>query len=331
IMIVSPASLPIQPVIERAHDRADSRRISFENSRLENSRLELLEEALPVIQLTRSDRAAAGALREKAVDRNQEALTEQQKPSDQAPKTQPKADQSKPAPQQTDQQERRSFWARVFNLPPLRKRIEKALTEDWKFTDIRPRHIEWLLSDDGEDARQFFLDGINARQYRRIFKEYGCGFEDRNGKIIDDSIDTISEYGPELVKNYNILIDNRELIKRYYAGMFRDGRIGAQALIRISNSMWFSPFETQKFKMSANILHTRFQVPNHVIGPMLASVGDSFWLRRVLFRKTAPQEFLQLLNRIAPSSEGSGNAFAPALQLLVLGEEHKITFRSLDS
>src|SRR5262249_28485933 len=79
------------------------------------------------------------------------------------------------------------------------------------------------------------------------------------------------------------------------------------------------------------ILHTRFQVPNHVIGPMLASVGDSFWLRRVLFRKTAPQEFLQLLNRIAPSSEGSGNAFAPALQLLVLGEEHKITFRSLDS
>src|SRR5262249_23233922 len=31
------------------------------------------------------------------------------------------------------------------------------------------------------------------------------------------------------------------------------------------------------------------------------------------------------------SSEGSGNAFAPALQLLVLGEENRIPFQSLDS
>jgi hypothetical protein len=84
--------------------------------------------------------------------------------------------------------------------------------------------------------------------------------------------------------------------------------------------------------MSANILHTKFQAPYHVIGPMLSSVGDTFWLRQILFRKTAPQEFQQLLNRIAStSSEGSGNAFAPALQLLVLGAEHKLPFKTLDS
>ena len=65
---------------------------------------------------------------------------------------------------------------------------------------------------------------------------------------------------------------------------------------------------------------------------MLASVGDSIWLRQVLSRKTTPNEFNQLLNKIAPpSTEGSGNAFAPALQLLVLGEENKIPFNALYS
>ena len=182
-----------------------------------------------------------------------------------------------------------------------------------------------------EEARRFFLSGANARQYQRLVKEFGCGFETRNGTVVDDSFDTLNEYGSELIRNYPILMENREIIKRYFAGVFRDGRIGSQSLIRISNSMWFSPFSAPKFKMSANMLHTRFQVPNHVIGPMLASVGDSFWLRQVLFRRTAPQEFQQLLNRIAPSSEDSGNAFAPALQLLVLGAEYKLSFKALDS
>ena len=126
-------------------------------------------------------------------------------------------------------------------------------------------------------------------------------------------------------------MEHRETIKRYFAGVFRDGRIGTQSLIRISNSMWFSPFSASKFRMSANILNTRFQVPNHVIGPMLTSVGDTYWLRQVLFRRSSPQEFRQLLNRIAPSSEDSGNAFAPALQLLVLGTEHKLPFQTLDA
>jgi hypothetical protein len=234
--------------------------------------------------------------------------------------------------QQTYPSERRGFWARVFKLPPLRKRIEKALTEDWKFADVRPRHIEWLLSEDGEEARLFFLDGTYARQYQRLVKEYGIGFEDRNGRVVDDSFETVNEYGPELLQNYHILMENRELIKRYFAGVFRGNRIGTQALVRISNSMWFGPFGPPKFRMSARILQSRFQVPEHVIGPMLASVGDSLWLRQILFRKTAPQEFQQLLNKIAPpSTENSGNAFAPALQLLVLGAEHKIPFSALDT
>src|SRR6185436_1986890 len=74
---------------------------------------------------------------------------------------------------------------------------------------------------------------------------------------------------------------------------------------------------------------SRFQVPEHVIGPMLSSVGDSLWLRQVLARKTAPEEFKELLGKIAPSTEGSGNAFAPTLQLLVIGEENKIPYARL--
>ncbi|HMV87699.1 MAG TPA: hypothetical protein PLD20_13820 [Blastocatellia bacterium] len=204
------------------------------------------------------------------------------------------------------------------------------MTQDWKFTEVRQHDIETLLSDDEEESRRFFLDGVNARQYHRLVKEFGIGYENRNGKIVDESFDSLNEYGPELIKNYSILMENRELIKRYFAGVFRDGRISTQSLIRISNSMWFGTFEAPKFKLFANLLHNRFQVPNHVIGPMLASVGDSIWLRQVLSRKTTPQEFQQLLNKIAPpSTEGSGNAFAPALQLLVLGEENKIPFNAL--
>jgi hypothetical protein len=259
-----------------------------------NARLELLRGAIPVIQIS-------------------------------------KEDQSERLPDQAGQSERRTFWERVFSMPPLRKRIERALVEDWKFSDVRPRHIETLLSEDAEETRAFFLNGSNARQYQRLLKEFGCGFETRDGKIVDESIETLGEYGPNLIQKYSILMENREIIKRCFAGVFRDGRIGTQSLIRISNSMWFSPFSASKFRMSADLLQTRFQVPKHVIGPMLTSVGDTYWLRQVLFRRSAPQEFQQLLNRIAPSSEDSGNAFAPALQLLVLGAEHKLPFQTLDA
>lgn len=315
-MIVNPPSLPNQPVIEHPHLMVASKILFFGASRLE-----LLEGVHPVIQIPRSEDS-----QEKVANGTSERVSQEANASDQ------KSQDNNPALQQPAAEEHRSFWARVFKLPPLRTRIEKSLTQDWKFTEVRPRHIETLLSEDEEEARRFFLDGINARQYQRLVKEFGCGFENRNGKIVDDSFETISEYGPELLKNYPILMENREMIKRYFAGVFRDGRIGTQSLIRISNSMWFGTFEAPKFKLFANLLHNRFQVPNHVIGPMLASVGDSIWLRQVLSRKTTPQEFHQLLNKIAPpSSEGSGNAFAPALQLLVLGEENKIPFKSLDA
>lgn len=283
----------------------------------------------PVLKVSGAPRRTIGSQEQDAV-KTKEALAESRTPPEQDPQS--TAKDAAADPSQAAQQDKRTFWQRVFNLPPMRARLERSLTEDWKFTDIRPRHIEWLLSEEGEDARIFFLNGIKARQYQRLLKEYGCGFEDRNGRVVDDSFDTLNEYGPELLERYQILMENRELIKRYFAGVFRDGRIGTQSLIRISNSMWFGPFAAPKFRMSANILRTRFQVPTHVIGPMLASVGDSYWLRQVLSRKNSPQEFTQLLNKIAsPASDGSGNAFAPALQLLVIGAEHKIPFNSLDA
>ncbi|MBP6824453.1 MAG: hypothetical protein KA368_23105 [Acidobacteria bacterium] len=299
--MVSPASLPPIHSIPEQHClvfKSSLRKVSFGASSLD-----LSEATIPVVQVA--------------------GQTAQTPPDTQG------TDSSQTNNQAAAQAEKRTFWERVFKIPPVSKRLEKSLTEDWKFTDIRPRNIEWLLSEEGEEARMFFLQGGNARQYQRLVKEYGCGFETRTGRVVDDTFDTLSEYGPELIQNYSILMDNRATIKRYYAGVFRDGRIGTQALIRISSSMWFGPFEAPRFRQFAGFLRDRFQVPEHVIGPMLGSVGDSLWLRQVMSRRTSPQEFQQILTKIAPSSENSGNAFAPALQLLVIGEEHKIPFNTL--
>ena len=320
-MIVSPVYLPTQTAIEQANP-VDVRTASKGFSRLEISvnafpavtvyrqtpvdNTAVIKESLEALQDTQASTSTNGSNQQKSVKGKGQAGKQPAKISDRQP-----------------------FWERVFNIAPLSERLEKSLTKDWKFTDIRPRHIEWLLSDEGEEARVFFLSGSNARQYHRLVKEYGCGFETRNGNVVDESFDTLSEYGPELIEKYYILTANRELIKKYFAGVFRDGRIGTQSLIRIGGSMWFGPFAAPKFKQYANLLNTRFQVPNHVIGPMLASVGDSFWLPKVIFRKTGPTDFQTVLSKIAPSSENSANAFAPALQLLVIGEEHKIPFNTL--
>jgi hypothetical protein len=325
-VIANPPSLPVQPVIEQASFRANSNGVSYGYSRLE-----LSDGAVFVIQLSRTGAPVIGEFQEKSVDGKSENISRQEKLSNQEPQTDSKTAPQRPEPEQAAQPERKTFWERVFGMAPLRKRVEKALTENWKFSEVKPRQIEELLSEDSEEMRAFFLSGSNARQYHRLVKEFGCGFETREGKVVDESFETLSDYGPELIQKYPVLMEHRELIKRYFAGVFRDGKIGTQSLIRISNSMWFSPFSASKFRMSANILNTRFQVPNHVIGPMLTSVGDTYWLRQVLFRRSSPQEFQQLLNRIAPSSEDSGNAFAPALQLLVLGAEHKLPFQTLDA
>jgi hypothetical protein len=100
---------------------------------------------------------------------------------------------SRPLPKQSKARlrrstgDRRTFWERVFKLAPLRERLEKTLTKDWKFTDVRPRQLDTLLSDEGEEARLFFLNGGNARQYYKLRKEFGCGFEFKDGRIVDDS------------------------------------------------------------------------------------------------------------------------------------------------
>jgi hypothetical protein len=333
ILSVTPASLPNQPVMSApvrntsAHHMEDTRRVAFGNSRLT---LSAQSKTRLVIALSSATATVPMPQQEQPPTRQPETTASPTTAPNgtQEPQAKPQTEQAAQAPATT--QEKQPFWERVFNVPPMRVRLEKALSEKWKFPEVRPRYLEFLLSPEEEDARRFFLDGANARQYQRLVKEFGCGFENRNGTITDDSFETLSEYGPELLAQYALLIENRETIKKYYAGLFRNGRIGTQSLIRISNSMWFGPFAAPKFKQFANLLHARFQVPDHVIGPMLGSVGDSFWLPRVIYRKSGPQEFQQLLKKIAPSTEGSGNAFAPALQLLVIGEEHKIPFKTLD-
>ncbi|MFN0109080.1 MAG: hypothetical protein ACKVZH_09545 [Blastocatellia bacterium] len=301
--MVSPASLPpISPVVEQHRPATAS---NLKQVYFGNSRLQLSETAFPVIQIAEPNEQAQSGAKQGT-------------------------DSSSPTGQQSAQTaEKRTFWERLFKMQPMSKRLEKVLTEEWKFTDIKPRNIEWLLSEEGEEARLFFISGSNARQYQRLVKEYGCGFETRTGRVVDDNFDTLSEYGTELLQNYNILMENKTTIKRYFGGVFRDGRIGTQALIRISSSMWFGPFEAPRFRQFAGFLKDRFQVPDHVIGPMLASVGDSLWLRQVMSRRASPQEFQKILTKISPTSENSGNAFAPALQLMVIGEEHKIPFQTL--
>lgn len=322
-MIVYPTALPIQPVMEKHHSTTVSKVVPFGNHRFEMS-----NDLFPVIHIPETNLKDVELIQDKPSDKKPENSSPQKVP-DQDAKANANDNKSDASQTQTAQTERQPFWERIFGIAPLRERIENALIEKWKFTDVRQRQIEFLLNDDEEELRRFFLNGSNANQFHRLVKEYGCGFETRNGRIVDESFDTLSEYGPELIEKYPILMQNREVIKRYYAGVFRDGRIGTQSLIRISRSMWFGPFEAPKFRQYARLLNSRFQVPDHVIGPMLSSVGYSFWLQKVIFRKTAPQEFHELLNKISPSVEGSGNAFAPALQLLVIGEEHKLPFQNL--
>src|SRR5262245_30437342 len=103
--------------------------------------------ALFVIQLSRSGAPIAGGFQEKSVDGKSENLSRQEKLSDQESQAKSNAGQNELQPAQAEQPERRTFWERFFRMPPLRKRIEKALTEDWKFSEVRPRHIEELLSE----------------------------------------------------------------------------------------------------------------------------------------------------------------------------------------
>ncbi|HZF41468.1 MAG TPA: hypothetical protein VE715_21805, partial [Blastocatellia bacterium] len=77
-MIANPASLPTQPVIEQASDKADSKRVSFRDSRLE-----LSDGALIVIQLSRAGAPVVRELQEKSAAGKSENLSQQEKLSDQ--------------------------------------------------------------------------------------------------------------------------------------------------------------------------------------------------------------------------------------------------------
>src|ERR671931_285879 len=145
MMIIYPASLPVQPVIDRVHDRTVSGRVTFGNSRLE-----LLEGSLVIIQQAPAADNAAGKVQEQEKPLEQKA----EKPKSGKQDPPPAQDKSGESPQQAvQQQDKRSFWQRLFKLPPLRDRIEKSLNEEWKFPSVRPRHIEYLMSEDGEEAR----------------------------------------------------------------------------------------------------------------------------------------------------------------------------------
>jgi len=153
-MILNPASLPVQPVIERASDRIDAKIVIFDKSYLE-----LSKGMLTII-------VSPGILQDKSPVKDSEAAKQSEQQDQQK--------DDKNGPDQVSAPEKRSFWERVFKIPPVRKRIEKSLTVDWKFADVRPRHIEYLASEEGEEARVFFLNGSNARQYHKILKEFKC-------------------------------------------------------------------------------------------------------------------------------------------------------------
>ena len=90
------------------------------------------------------------------------------------------------------------------------------------------------------------------------------------------------------------------------------------------------PFEARRFKLAAYYLHNRFQVP-------ITSSVRCFERRRLSWSPAdnvstdCTQEFRQLLADFLAIEPRIGNAFAPALQLMVLGEEQKVPFTSLDS
>src|SRR5262245_62245246 len=124
-MILNPASLPVQPAIERASSRTDAKIVIFEKSHLQ-----LLNGTIIV---------SPGNLQDKPTTKDSEPAKQSDNPQSQGEQ---KENQNGDAPDQGSASEKRSFWERLFKIPPVRKRIEKSLTVHWKFTDVKPRHID---------------------------------------------------------------------------------------------------------------------------------------------------------------------------------------------
>lgn len=211
-------------------------------------------------------------------------------------------------------------------------RIEEALTEKWKFPDVRQYQIDSLMEKEAEDARLFFLSGYNAQCYQTLKKMYGLAAETRSGEVVDDPFETIRDQGPRLLSNYELLRnrETRDLIRRYWGGYYRQGKIGTETLNRISSTNWLGPFQRHHLLTYASILRHTFHIEEPIIGPMLGSVGDTLALRKVLFGM-GPDKFQQLVNYIAAPlpNQFQNDAYVPALQLLLLAEEKKIPIPSV--
>jgi hypothetical protein len=241
--------------------------------------------------------------------------------------------------QQTEQQDRKSgekqpertFWRRAFGLGPARPvavRLEESLREKWKFTDLKRYQLEMLLAPESDEKLRFFLDGFNASRYLRLKKIYGLATPTRSGRVVDDDIQTIAQFGPDLLNSYELLRDDesRRIVARYFGGYYRDGKIGTETLVKIASTNWLGVFMRKRFIMYAELLNTRFGLPHAVCGPLLAGIGDSFMLSNVLFRKSGPEDFRRLVEVIAaPLPEDKRNdVLVPALQLLVLAAKQEI-------
>ena len=219
----------------------------------------------------------------------------------------------------------------MFGLGPARpmaERVEESLREKWKFTDVKQYYIQSLLEPDADDKLHFFLDGYYASRYLRLKKIYGLATPTRSGRLEDDDVETIAQFGPKLMEYFEVLNDDetRRFIPRYFGGYYREGKLGAESLVNIASTNWLGVFMRKRFQIYAELLHTRFNLPRQVCGPLLSSVGDSFMLTNILYRKSGPEDFRRLADVIsAPLPEDKKNdALAPALELLVLAAKQKI-------
>lgn len=210
----------------------------------------------------------------------------------------------------------------------MAERLEESLREKWKFTDIRRSQVESLLAPEEDEKLRFFLDGYYASRYLKLKKIYGLASQGRRGRVEDDDFETIAQFGPKLLSFYEMLDDdeNRRNIPRYFGGYYREGKIGTETLVNIASTNWLGVFMRKRFRVYAEILHNRFNLPRPLCGPLLAAVGDSMMLSNILFRKSGPEDFQRLADVIAaPLPEDKRNdALAPALELLVLATKQKV-------
>lgn len=229
------------------------------------------------------------------------------------------------------EQPKTPFWRKMFGMgppSPMAERLEKALREKWKFTDVKQYQIDSLLVPEADEKLHFFLDGYYADRYLRLKKIYGLATPTRSGRMVDDDFDTIAQVAPRLLTYYETLNDdeNRRNIPRYFGGYYRDGKIGMETLVNIAATNWLGVFMRKRFQTYAELLHSRFNLPRQLCGPLLASVGDSLMLTDILYRKTGPEDFSRLADVIAAPlpDDKKNDALVPALELLVLATKRKM-------